>query len=92
MVPLTGLPALIAFFGANAFITFFYYTRYLHIDEDSYDRMELLKEGMMPSFGLFMVRTEHHNAIRKRFLSLFTIHNPYNINMCSPFYYHLHHL
>ena len=36
-----------------------YYTKYLQIDEDDFDRFELLSEGFMGGAALFLVRLSH---------------------------------
>jgi len=36
--------------------TFFYYTKFLGVDDEEFGgTWELLKEGFMPSFGVFLV-------------------------------------
>lgn len=37
-------------------IVFAYYTRFVDADEEDFGRYELISEGFMPSFGLFLVR------------------------------------
>ncbi len=39
----------------NVGVLFFYYTRFLHVDEDDFGRWPLISEGMMPAFGVFLV-------------------------------------
>lgn len=39
----------------NAAALYIYYARYLEVDLESYGTTELLQEGFMPSFGLFLL-------------------------------------
>ena len=38
-----------------AALTWVYYVKYIECDEDNFGRWDLLKEGMMPAFGFFLV-------------------------------------
>lgn len=57
IIPLTGLPAILLFLGVNAALLFVYYTKYLGVDDEdeSYGRMDLLTEGLWPSFAMFVL-------------------------------------
>ena len=55
LVPLQGAVGFVSFAVLNVLIVFFYYSKFLDIDEESYGRMALLQEGFMPSVGLFVV-------------------------------------
>jgi hypothetical protein len=47
---------LFRFVLANVILVFLYYTRYLGVDDEEFGRTELMQEGFMSSFGLFVVR------------------------------------
>jgi hypothetical protein len=36
---------------------YYYYSKYLMLDETEFEGKELLQEGLMPSFATFVVRT-----------------------------------
>ena len=55
IVPFTGASGILGFGILNVLIPFLYYTKFLHIDEESYGRLDLIQEGFGPSFGLFLV-------------------------------------
>ena len=55
ITPMKGLPSIISACCLNLGSTFFYYTKFLKVDEDTYGATELLKEGLQPAFGAFMV-------------------------------------
>ena len=36
-------------------VSFFYYTRFLGVDDEEYGRFPLLQEGLFPAFALFLL-------------------------------------
>merc|ERR1712137_1481591 len=55
LIPLMGSTGIISFFVLNVAITFFYYTRFLNVDDEEFGRFPLIQEGMFPSFALFLL-------------------------------------
>ncbi len=54
-LPVIGLPALIAYVALSSGILLFYFTRILKGDEEEFGRFEILTEGFLPAFGIFML-------------------------------------
>ncbi|PRP77683.1 hypothetical protein PROFUN_00544 [Planoprotostelium fungivorum] len=56
LLPFTGLLAILTFGCINVAVLFFYYTRYLGVDDEDYDaRWEFITNGFSSSFGVFML-------------------------------------
>lgn len=45
-----------SFFLSQIALAFLYYTKYIRVDDEEWGRTELVKEGLMSAFGLFVVR------------------------------------
>eukprot|EP01119_Soliformovum_irregulare_P003556 TRINITY_DN1422_c0_g1_i1.p1 TRINITY_DN1422_c0_g1~~TRINITY_DN1422_c0_g1_i1.p1 ORF type:complete len:118 (+),score=26.40 TRINITY_DN1422_c0_g1_i1:57-410(+) len=55
IIPLQGIVGVMSFLLLNPTIMFTYYTKYLGVDDEEMGRTELIQEGFMSSFGLFLV-------------------------------------
>ncbi len=69
----------------NAVLVFIYYTKFLGVDDEEFGRTELIQEGFMTSFGVFLVSIDYsainrHNITHSCLLLLHVIN--YCVNMC----------
>eukprot|EP00455_Lapot_gusevi_P010964 TRINITY_DN1502_c0_g1_i2.p1 TRINITY_DN1502_c0_g1~~TRINITY_DN1502_c0_g1_i2.p1 ORF type:complete len:121 (+),score=26.39 TRINITY_DN1502_c0_g1_i2:70-432(+) len=55
VIPITGFVGLLGFAIASALGLYMYYTKYLGVEDEVHGRFDLLSEGFLPSFALFMV-------------------------------------
>eukprot|EP00475_Leptophrys_vorax_P012277 TRINITY_DN1869_c0_g1_i1.p1 TRINITY_DN1869_c0_g1~~TRINITY_DN1869_c0_g1_i1.p1 ORF type:complete len:167 (-),score=49.13 TRINITY_DN1869_c0_g1_i1:46-480(-) len=55
LIPLTGFIGNITFISTVSAICYLYYAKYLAIDEEEFGRFELLSEGFMNAYALFLV-------------------------------------
>jgi len=55
LVPFKGVVGILSFISLNALISFLYYSKFLGIDDEEFGRFDLLQEGFVTSFALFMV-------------------------------------
>eukprot|EP00823_Brevimastigomonas_motovehiculus_P000447 TRINITY_DN10550_c0_g1_i1.p1 TRINITY_DN10550_c0_g1~~TRINITY_DN10550_c0_g1_i1.p1 ORF type:complete len:111 (-),score=26.88 TRINITY_DN10550_c0_g1_i1:314-646(-) len=51
----TGFLGFAGFAAINGLVMFIYYTKYLKVDDESMGRFDLLSEGFMSSFALFLI-------------------------------------
>jgi hypothetical protein len=55
LLPLTGFVGNMSFLGGVTIVTYLYYAKFLAVDEEEFGRFELLSEGFMNSYALFLV-------------------------------------
>eukprot|EP00029_Vermamoeba_vermiformis_P001474 TRINITY_DN11644_c0_g1_i1.p1 TRINITY_DN11644_c0_g1~~TRINITY_DN11644_c0_g1_i1.p1 ORF type:complete len:123 (-),score=42.35 TRINITY_DN11644_c0_g1_i1:78-446(-) len=53
--PLSGFIGLAGFMVINLGAVYFYYSKYLMLDETEFETKDLLQEGLMPSFASFLL-------------------------------------
>ena len=54
LLGLTGMTALGSYGVTQALVLWFYYTKLLRVDAEDFKPWDLLKEGFVPAFGLFL--------------------------------------
>lgn len=55
LIPLQGFAGNLGFLAGCSFVCYVYYARFLQIDEEEYGRWELVSEGLMNAYALFLV-------------------------------------
>jgi hypothetical protein len=55
VLQLSGSTALLLYGAAYVACNHLYSVKFLGVDEDDFGRWEMLKQGAMPSFGMFMI-------------------------------------
>ena len=65
ILDMRGQAGIVGYAVASSVLVFFYYSVYLKVDVEDYGQFNLISEGFMPSFGLFLlVWSIFHNVIR----------------------------
>ena len=65
VLDMRGQAGVLGYVAASSALVFCYYSAYLNVDVDDYGQFDLISEGFMPSFGLFvLVWSIVHNVMR----------------------------